>query len=257
MSEKLLIKIEAGIAAITINRPDVRNALDKETWGLLRDSFASLDQNPEVRVIVLTGAGDKAFVAGADLNALKSRTVLETASSENSAIVRQIEKTSKPTIAAINGFCLGAGCEIAMACDIRIASETSKMGQTELNVGILPGGGGTQRLRNLVGKGKAMEMILTGDIITAQQALDIGLVNKVVPAGELVGEVMSMAEKIAAKSPIVVKLAKRAVAEGDNLPMDTALLLEMLSQAVVFTTDDHIEGINAFLEKRSPEYTGN
>ena len=256
MDEKILVRIEGKIAVVTINRPEVRNALDKEAWALLGDAFASLDKNPEVRVIILTGAGEKAFVAGADLNSLKVRTVLETAYSETNAIVRQIEKTSKPTIAAINGFCFGGGCEVAMACDIRIASENAKLGQTELNVGILPGGGGTQRLRNLVGKGKAMEMVLTGDAYTAQQALEMGLVNKVVPFESLMEEAMAMASKIAAKSPIVAKLAKRAVAEGENLPIDTALLLELLSQAVVFTTDDHLEGINAFLEKRTPEYTG-
>lgn len=256
MSDKVLVKIEDNIAIVTINRPEVRNAVDKETWGLIREAFELLDKNDEVKVIIITGAGDKAFIAGADLNSLKVRTVLETMESENSSIVRIIEKVSKPTIAAINGYCLGGGCEISMACDIRIAGENAKFGQTELNVGILPGAGGTQRLRNLVGQGKAMEMILIGDIISAEEAFTIGLVNKVVPFGNLMEECLKMANKIAAKSPIAVKLAKRAVQNGADLPIDTGLLIEVLSQSVMFSTSDHLEGINAFLEKRKPNYTG-
>jgi len=256
MSDKLLVKIEDNIAVVTINRPEVHNALDKETWGLIRDTFEALDKTPEVRVIIITGAGDKAFIAGADLNSLKVRTVMETLDSENSSVARMIEKVSKPVIAAINGYCLGGGCEISMVCDIRIASENAKLGQTELNVGILPGAGGTQRLRNLVGQGKAMEMILTGDPISAEEACRIGLVNKVVPLENLMDEALKMAKKIAAKSPIAVKLAKRAVQNGADLPIDIGLLIEVLSQSVMFSTDDHLEGINAFLEKRTPNYAG-
>ena len=249
MSDKVLVSIENGIAVVTINRPEVRNAVDKETWGLLRKTFENLDSNRDVRAIIVTGAGEKAFVAGADLNSLKVRSVLETLDSENNAVVRAIEKVSKPTIAAINGYCLGGGCEIALACDIRIAAEKAKIGQTELNVGILPGAGGTQRLRNLVGQGKAMEMILTGEPVSAQEAYEIGLVNKVVPLDKLVEEAMSMAKKIAEKSPVVTKLAKRAIQNGADLPIDTGLLIEILSQSVVFSTKDHLEGINAFLDK--------
>lgn len=256
MSDKVLVKIEENIAIVTINRPEVRNAVDKETWGLIREAFESLDKNDEVKVIIITGAGEKAFIAGADLNSLKVRTVLETMESENSSIVRIIEKVSKPTIAAINGYCLGGGCEISMACDIRIACENAKFGQTELNVGILPGAGGTQRLRNLVGQGNAMEMILTGDIISAEEAFKIGLVNKVVPFENLMEQCLEMAKKIAAKSPIAVKLAKRVVQNGADLPIDIGLFMEVLSQSVMFSTSDHLEGINAFLEKRKPNYTG-
>ena len=256
MSDKVLVSIENGIAVVTINRPEVRNAVDKETWGLLRKTFENLDSNRDVRAIIVTGAGEKAFVAGADLNSLKVRSVLETLDSENNAVVRAIEKVRKPTIAAINGYCLGGGCEIALACDIRIAAEKAKIGQTELNVGILPGAGGTQRLRNLVGQGKAMEMILTGEPVSAQEAYEIGLVNKVVPLDKLMEKAMSMAKKIAEKSPVVTKLAKRAIQNGADLPIDTGLLIEILSQSVVFSTKDHLEGINAFLEKRKPEYTG-
>jgi enoyl-CoA hydratase len=256
MSDKVLVKIEDNIAIVTINRPEVRNAVDKETWGLIREAFESLDKNDEVKVIIITGAGEKAFIAGADLNSLKVRTVLETMESENSSIVRIIEKVSKPTIAAINGYCLGGGCEISMACDIRIACENAKFGQTELNVGILPGAGGTQRLRNLIGQGKAMEMILTGDIISAEEAFTIGLVNKIVPFENLMELCLEMAKKIAAKSSIAVKLAKSAVQNGADLPIDIGLLIEVLSQSVMFSTSDHLEGINAFLEKRKPNYTG-
>ena len=256
MSDKVLVSIENGIAVVTINRPEVRNAVDKETWGLLRKTFENLDSNRDVRAIIVTGAGEKAFVAGADLNSLKVRSVLETLDSENNAVVRAIEKVSKPTIAAINGYCLGGGCEIALACDIRIAAEKAKIGQTELNVGILPGAGGTQRLRNLVGQGKAMEMILTGEPVSAQEAYEIGLVNKVVPLDKLMEEAMSMAKKRAENCPVVTKLAKRAIQNGADLPIDTGLLIEILSQSVVFSTKDHLEGINAFLEKRKPEYTG-
>jgi enoyl-CoA hydratase len=256
MSEKVLVKIEDNIAIVTINRPEVLNAVDKETWGLIKKAFESLDKNNEVKVIIITGAGNKAFIAGADLNSLKVRTVLETMESENSSIVRIIEKVSKPTIAAINGYCLGGGCEISMACDIRIASVNAKFGQTELNVGILPGAGGTQRLRNLIGQGKAMEMILTGDIISAEEAFTIGLVNKIVPFENLMELCLEMAKKIAAKSSIAVKLAKSAVQNGADLPIDIGLLIEVLSQSVMFSTSDHLEGINAFLEKRKPNYTG-
>lgn len=256
MSDKVLVNIEDNIAIVTINRPEVLNAVDKETWKLIRENFEALDKNNEVRVIIITGAGNKAFVAGADLNSLKVRTVLETIDSENSAVVRLIENVGKPTIAAINGFCLGGGCEISMACDIRISCDSAKLGQTELNVGILPGAGGTQRLRNLVGQGKAMEMILTGDLISAEEACRIGLVNKVVPLENLMEEAKKIAKKIASKSPIAVKLAKKAVQKGADIPIDIGLLIEVLSQSVMFSTNDHLEGINAFLEKRKPNYTG-
>lgn len=256
MSEKLLLSIENKIAVITVNRPEVRNALDKETWKLLTESFEKFDKDSDVRAIIITGAGNKAFIAGADLNSLKTRTVAETIDSETNSAVRTIEKVGKPVIAAINGYCLGGGCEIAMACDIRIASENAKIGQTELNVGILPGAGGTQRLRNLVGLGKAMEMILTGEIVNAEEACKIGLVNKVVPQEKLMEETIELAGKIASKSPIALKLAKRAIQSGANLPIDTGLMIEILSQSVMFSTEDHLEGINAFLEKRDPNYQG-
>lgn len=253
---KVLTRIEGRIGIVTVNRPEVRNACDAETWQLLREAFSELDQNSDVRVILITGAGEKAFIAGADLNSLKVRSVMETLDSANSAVARAIEKTSKPTIAVINGYALGGGCEIALSCDIRIAADTAKIGQTEINVGIIPGAGGTQRLRSIVGQGRAMEMILTGRPVDAEEAYRIGLVNRVVPKDQLMEEAMKLANVIAEKSPITAKLAKIAVRDGANLPIDTGLLLEVLSQSVVFGTEDHLEGINAFLEKREPNYKG-
>ena len=256
MPDKVLSHIENEIAVVTVNRPEVRNAMDTETWGLLKAKLEELEENPHVKVIIITGAGDKAFIAGADLNSLQKRTVLETVNAGNSKVAKFLEDMDKPTIAAINGYCLGGGCEIALACDIRIASDNAKLGQTEINVGIIPGAGGTQRLRNLVGRGKAMEMILTGCIVDAEEARRIGLVNKVVCRDELMSQAKTMAQKIAQKSPLAVQMAKKAIKNGADMPIETGLLLESLYQAVVFSTEDHLEGISAFLEKREPRYSG-
>ena len=256
MPDKVLSHIENEIAVVTVNRPEVRNAMDTETWGLLKAKLEELEENPHVKVIIITGAGDKAFIAGADLNSLQKRTVLETVNAGNSKVAKFLEDMDKPTIAAINGYCLGGGCEIALACDIRIASDNAKLGQTEINVGIIPGAGGTQRLRNLVGQGKAMEMILTGCIVDAEEACRIGLVNKELCRDELMLQVRTMAQKIAQKSPLAVQMAKKAIKNGADMPIETGLLLESLYQAVVFSTEDHLEGISAFLEKREPRYSG-
>ena len=256
MSEKILYEVENHIATITVNRPEVRNALDGESWLMLKQAFIKADEDRDVRVIILTGAGEKAFIAGADLGAIRNRTVIDTYTSNSSGSIRAIEKVSKPVICAINGYCLGGGTELLLVCDISVAAENAKLGQTELNVGIIPGGGGTQRLRNAIGKSKAMEMILTGELITAQKAYELGLVNHVVPKEELMEKAKSIAAKICDKSPIGVKLVKRCVNEGANLPIEAGLLMEVLSQAVIFSTDDHLEGIDAFLQKRKPQYTG-
>lgn len=245
-----------SVGIITINRPEVRNALNKEAWYQLREAFAAFDADDEVRVIIVTGAGDKAFIAGADLNMLKVRTSVETFNGKNQQIVTDIEMTSKPTIAMVNGFCLGGGLEVAMACDIRIASDDSKFGQTELNVGFLPGCGGTQRLPRLVGLSKAKELIFTGKLISAQEAEKIGLVNQVVPKSELLAETLKMAESIAAKSSIILKIAKAVVNRGYESDLASGLQAELLGQSLAFSTDDRMEGINAFLEKREPKFTG-
>ena len=257
MEEKLIITERKGfIGIITVNRPEVRNALNKEAWKQLHEAFTELDGDDGIRVIILTGAGDKAFIAGADLNALKTRSSVETFGGVNQKIVTDIEMVSKPTIAMINGFCLGGGLEVAMVCDIRIAGDGAKLGQTELNVGILPGCGGTQRLARYVGLGKAKELIFTGKIITAQEAERIGLVNCVVPQNELLEKTLEMANSIAVKSPIVTKIAKLIVNRGIESDLASGLQAELLAQSLVFSTEDHLEGINAFLEKREPKFIG-
>ncbi|MDR1874098.1 MAG: enoyl-CoA hydratase/isomerase family protein [Synergistaceae bacterium] len=252
----ILLKKQEEIGFIYINRPEVRNVLNQEIWREVRDAFVAHDEDPEVRVIIITGTGDKAFVSGSDLNYLKARTKLQTLDRETPLILNQIEAIRKPTIAAVNGYALGGGCELAMACDIRIASERAKLGQTEINVGIIPGAGGTQRLTRLVGVGKSLELVLTGGIVDAEEALRIGLVNRVVPHESLMDEAIAMAAQIRAKSPIIARLAKAAIKSGIATDMNTALLLESLYQTIAFSTADHDEGIDAFLEKRPPRFTG-
>lgn len=244
------------IGIITVNRPEVRNALNRETWLALDNAFRTLNDDPEVQAIIVTGAGDKAFVAGADLNALKERDMVETLGAENQRILLGVENLDKPTIAAINGFALGGGLELALACDIRICSSTAKLGQTEINVGILPGAGGTQRLTRIVGIGKAKELILTGKLIDAGEAEKIGLVNMVVPPEKLMDTALEIAGQITAKSPLVLRLAKLVINKGCDVEMDTALALERLGQTVLFGSHDRMEGITAFLEKRVPEFKG-
>lgn len=256
MEQAIVIERHNKIGLIIINRPEVRNALDLKTWNLLLDAFIELDNDKDIVVIVVTGAGDKAFVAGADLNTLKARSSVATFYGEIPAIAAKIEKVKKPTIAAINGFALGGGLELAMCCDIRICSEKAKLGQTEINVGILPGAGGTQRLAKLVGVGKAKELIYTGKIISAQTAMDIGLINEVVPQEEIMTAALAMANDIATKSPIVLQVAKRVITSGLDTDLASGLTIELMAQSFVFSTDDHTEGIAAFLEKRSPQFKG-
>lgn len=255
-SNAIIIERQENIGIITINRPEVRNALDKQTWADLCDAFVELEADANIAVIIVTGAGDKAFVAGADLNALKARTGVETLSGETPAIVSRIEQVTKPTIAAINGFVFGGGLELAMVCDIRICSRQAKLGQTEINVGILPGAGGTQRLTRLVGLAKAKELIFTGKIIDAEQAEKIGLVNQVVEHDQLMDATLDMARNIATKSPLTLKIAKLAVNQGLNADLATGLVLERLGQSFIFASEDRMEGINAFLEKRQPNFKG-
>lgn len=252
----IITEKKEGIGFIWINRPEVLNALNQEVWREVGAAFAQLDDDDEVNVIIISGKGDKAFVAGSDANYLKKRSSIETLDCETMQIVIKIAATRKPTIAAVNGYSLGGGCELALACDIRIASDRAKMGQTEINLGIIPGAGGTQRLARMVGVGKALELILCGAVVDAAEAEKIGLVNKVVPHEKLMEEAIAMANKIKAKSPIVVRLAKAAVKNGYGTNMESGLLIESLYQAFAFSTADHMEGIDAFLEKRMPQYTG-
>lgn len=252
----ILLEKKDGIGFIYINRPEVHNVLNQEIWREVRDAFVAHDNDDEVRVIIITGSGDKAFVAGSDLNYLKARTKMQTLDRETPLILDQIEAIKKPTIAAINGFALGGGCELTLACDIRIASNRAKMGQTEINIGFIPGAGGTQRLPRLVGLGKGLELVLTGAVIDANEAEKIGLVNRVVPHEKLMEEAIATANLIKNKSPIIARLAKAAVKAGRATDMNTALLVESLYQTIAFTTSDRDEGIDAFLEKREPKFTG-
>jgi enoyl-CoA hydratase/carnithine racemase len=248
--------VEGGVAWVTIDRQEVRNALNGEVMRDLRAALDAFRDDEGVGVVVFTGAGEKAFAAGADISELRERTALDALSSGMQRLFDEIEGYEKPTIAAVNGYALGGGCELAMACDIRLAADNAKFGQPEVNLSIIPGAGGTQRLSRLVGKGKATELILTGEIVDAAEAYRIGLVSKVVPQEELVDAVREMAGKILAKGPLAVRLAKVAVSRGAETDQDTGMLIERLAQAVLFDSEDKREGTNAFLEKREPRFRG-
>ncbi len=255
--ETLLFERRGRVGIITINRPDKRNALNIKTR---EEGAALLDQlrdDESVGVVVITGAGDKAFIAGADIAEFAGRTAMMQRDVMTArSLFTAIDTFPKPIIAMINGYCLGGGCELALACDIRIASETASFGQPEINLGIIPGGGGTQRLTRLVGEGKAMELILTGDLIDARTAFSIGLVNHVVPAAELETKTMEMANRIAEKSPIALSLAKESVKLASRSNLDEGLRREVDLFALCFSTEDKNEGVSAFLEKRKPAFKG-
>lgn len=254
--ENIILKKEEGIATITINRPEVRNALNKETWSEIKEAIRNVRDDDGVKIVIITGAGDKAFAAGADIRGLKEKTMIEILDGKATEICTEIENLKKPVIAAINGFALGGGCELAMACDIRVAAENARLGQPEVNLGIIPGYGGTQRLPRLVGKGKAKELIFTGDIIDAKEAEKIGLVNKVVPQDTLMDAVKEMASKIMSKGPLAIRLAKAAINLGTELDLAKALEYERFAQSLLFASEDRKEGITAFLEKRKPIFSG-
>jgi len=250
---------EKGVARITINRPEVRNALNRATRSELSYAIEEIEKDKDIRVVIITGAGDKAFISGADITEFREATpitIQEYTSTLGQELYNRIEDISIPVIAMINGFCLGGGLELAMCCDIRIASENAKFGQPEIKVGFIPGGGGTQRLPRLVGWGKAKELIYTGQIIDAVEAERIGLVEKVVPQDKLEEEVNQLAESIASKSPLIIKLAKKTINRGMYTDLAAGLNCERLTFALCFATEDRKEGINAFLEKRSPEFKG-
>lgn len=254
--DNIVIRKEEAIGVIVVNRPKVRNALDSQTAMEMEYALDQLERDEAVKVIVFTGAGEESFVSGADICQLRQKQPLDALERSLSVTYRRIENASKVTIAAINGYALGGGCELAMACDIRIAADHAKIGLPEVNLAIIPGAGGTQRLARLVGKGRALHMILTGEIITAQRAEAIGLVTEVVPKEELWQAVRAKAEKIIAKGPLAIRLAKLTVNRGYDLDMDSALVIEKLAQAVLFGSEDKNEGTQAFLEKRKPCYKG-
>jgi enoyl-CoA hydratase len=255
--ETLLFERSGRVGLITINRPDKRNALNIKTR---EEGAALLDElrgDDSVGVVVITGAGDKAFVAGADIGEFAGRTAITQRDVMTArSLFNAIDSFPKPVIAMVNGYCLGGGCELALACDIRIASENASFGQPEINLGIIPGGGGTQRLTRLVGEGKAMEMILTGEMIDARTALGLGLVNHVVPLDQLKAKTMEIANRIAEKGPVSVSLAKEAIKIASRSNLDEGLRREVDLFALCFSTQDKDEGVKAFLEKRKPEFKG-
>jgi enoyl-CoA hydratase len=247
-----------GIAYVTVNRPKVLNALNAPTWNDLKEAFEDARGDVLVRGVILTGAGDKAFAAGADISELAHVTAVEAeeSSSFGQAILDLIENLGKPVVAAVNGFALGGGCEMAMACTMRIASENAKFGQPEVTLGLLPGGGGTQRLPRLVGKGRALELILSGDTISAQEAWRIGLVNEVARAADLIPRAEAVLRKIFSNAPMAVRYAIEAVNRGMETSQSEGLALEASYFGLCAATEDKKEGTSAFLEKRPPRFTG-
>jgi enoyl-CoA hydratase/carnithine racemase len=247
-----------AIAYVTVNRPKVMNALNTPTWTDLRRAFEQVRDDPAIRGAILTGAGDKAFIAGADISELAQVTAFDAEQSSRfgQGVLDLIEDLGKPVIAAVNGFALGGGCETAMACTLRLAVETAKFGQPEVALGLIPGGGGTQRLPRLVGKGRALHLILSGEMISAQEAHRIGLVNEIVPAAELIPRAEAILTKIASNAPIAVKLALEAANKGLDTSQGEGQLLEAAYFGLCAATDDKREGTSAFLEKRVPQFQG-
>jgi enoyl-CoA hydratase len=257
--EHILVASDGPVGTITLNRPSVLNALNGKLLAELSVALLELERNPDVRAIILTGSGEKAFAAGADigeLNALPSAGHGSDQARMGQALTRQMERLRKPIVVAVNGFALGGGCEIAMGGDIMIASENAKFGQPEVNLGLIPGYGGSQRTTRLVGKGMAMYLCLTGEIIDAQEALRIGLVQKVVPLADLMTEARRIAGLIASKAPLAIAACKRAINNGAHLSIDDALELEALEFGLLVDTEDIKEGTGAFLEKRKPAWKG-
>jgi len=259
MYENLLVERKGAVGIITINRPKSLNALSRATVAELAAAIEELNADDAIRAIILTGAGEKAFVAGADIgefNSLRSAEEAAEYARAGQAVLNRMERLPKPVIAAINGYALGGGCELAMACDIRIAADTARLGQPEINLGIIPGYGGTQRLTRLVGKGMAKLLVLSGDPISAQEAQRIGLVDVVVPAAELMPKALELAEKLASKAPVALRLCKQAINEGAEGTLASGLDHEAALFGVVFDTEDRVEGVSAFLEKRKAAWKG-
>jgi len=251
----LVTKDPSGFAIVQFNRPDVLNALNMKLMEELVDAFEALDKDPDVRCIILTG-NEKAFAAGADIKEMADATSVDMLIRDQFARWDRIRKIKKPIIAAVSGFALGGGCELMMACDIVIASETARIGQPEINIGVMPGAGGTQRLTRAVGKVKAMEMVLTGSMITAQEALQWGLVNKVVAVEYFLQEAKNLAKEIASKPPLAVKMAKEAVLKAFDTTMEGGLEFERKNFYLLFSTEDQKEGMKAFVEKRKAQWKG-
>ena len=258
MFENLLLAREGGVALLTINRPQVLNALNTQTLDELRRAILDLQDDAAVRAVILTGAGEKAFVAGADINELAVQRPAEGRehARRGQHVFDLIENLGKPVIAAINGFALGGGCELAMACTLRVAADTARLGQPEINLGLLPGFAGTQRLARLAGKGAALDLLLTGRHVTADEALRLGLVNRVVPAADLLPQARALAQELAAKAPLALRYILESVNRGLEMPFGEAQALEAALFGLVASTDDMREGTRAFLDKRKPTFKG-
>src|SRR5580700_3039712 len=254
----VLYEKKDAIAYVTVNRPKVLNALNTPTWKDLRTAFEDARDDATVRGVILTGAGNKAFIAGADIGELAQATGFDAEQSSRfgQRVLDLIENLGKPVIAAVNGFALGGGCETAMACTVRLAVETAKFGQPEVTLGLVPGGGGTQRLPRLVGKGRALQLILSGEMISAQEAYRIGLVNEIVPAADLITRAETILRKIASNAPIAIKFALEAANKGMDTSQGEGLLLEASYFGLCAATEDKKEGTTAFLEKRAPQFRG-
>ncbi len=257
-TERVILKnIDGHVATLTINRPDKLNAQNIATRIRMVEELNDLAANDDVRVVIVTGAGEKSFVAGADIAEFEGRSPVDQFRvMTDSSMFLAVDEFPKPIIAAINGFCLGGGCELALACDIRIASEKAKLGQPEINLGLIPGGGGTQRLPRLVGMGAALKMLYTGDFIRADEAHRIGLVDEVVPPDQLLTRAKELADTIASKSPVALRMIKQAVRTSMRTSLDEGLKQEVTLFALAFASADKEEGVDAFLNKRQPTFTG-
>lgn len=257
MSDVLLVEREGRVAILTINRPDKLNALNGEVRDAAMSTLAELENDDTIGVVVITGAGEKSFIAGADIAEFEGRSPFDQRHAMRSPRVFDVMASfPKPVIAMINGFCLGGGCELAMSCDLRVASETARFGQPEIKLGLIPGGGGTQRMPRLTGTGQAMRLMLTGDMIPAAEAKEIGLVEMVFPAEELRAKTLELAQKIAANSPLTLSIAKEAVRAAERLPLEDGITYERDLFCLAFSTEDKAEGVKAFLDKRPAEWKG-
>lgn len=257
MTQTVLLEREGRVAILTINRPDKLNALNQQVRDEALALLAEIENDPDVGVVVITGAGEKSFIAGADIGEFAGRTPFDQRHAMRSPRVFDVMASfPKPVIAMINGFCLGGGCELALSCDLRIASEKARFGQPEINLGLIPGGGGSQRLPRLVGLGQAMKMILTGEMIGAQEAKAIGLVDEVVAPEQLRSYTLELAAKIASKSPLAVRVAKEAMRASERLAIEEGLLYERDLFCLCFSSSDKEEGVAAFLEKRPARWQG-
>ena len=254
--ENVVYEKKGPIAYVTLNRPKVLNALNQRTWEELREAFENARDDADVRGVILTGTGDKAFIAGADIGELAQVTAIEAehSSAYGQDVLNLVENLGKPVIAAINGFALGGGCETAMACTIRIAAENARFGQPEVKLGVIPGGGGTQRLPRLIGKGRALQLILSGEMITAQEAYRIGLVNEVVAAADLIPRAEAIMKQILANAPLAVKYSLEAVNKGLETNIAEGLSLEASLFGLCSGTEDKAEGTRAFLQKRPAQF---